>query len=97
MFKKNLISPQIYVKITDKSDYFSLTSTRSNSGGGSGNISVGGGGFGNSGDALQEISNSCTAIPYSQGFDPFVTYCYDIVSVGEFLRRSPYVECNYML
>ncbi len=95
MFKKNLISPQVYIKVTDKSDYYSLTSTKSfSSGGGSGS---GVSGVGNVGQTLQEITNTCTAVKYSQGYDPFVTYCFDNVLIGGVFRHSPYVECNYMV
>lgn len=97
MFKKNLISPQVYIYTTDKSDYYSLTSTKSFSSSSGGLNGGNAAGAGNQINVVPENANTCTATKYSQGYDPFVTYCFNNVLVNGTFKHSPYVECNYML
>jgi hypothetical protein len=102
MYKKNLISPQVYIYNSDKSYYNKLKPN---------NTTLGSGGAGGAGGGGSIKSNTrpngsngngnsvlfCSAIKYSQGYDPFVNYTYDNVIIAGVVNHSPYVECDYVI
>jgi len=92
MAKKILISPQVDSFETDLSSELELSSNRANiiSGNGVSNSSVGGK---NPTSPTQPIT--CTATPYSQGYDNKVNYAYNLVLVYGVQQRKAYVECGY--
>lgn len=103
MIEKRLISPQVYIHNSDRSYYKTIRPNNSALGsGGAGGVGGGGsiksntnnnGGFNNNGSNQL----TCTAIKYSQGYDPFVNYTYDNIIIDGAVKHSPYVECNYVL
>ena len=42
------------------------------------------------------IEASCTATPFSNGYDSITTYSYNNVLVNNRYKRSAYVACNYV-
>jgi hypothetical protein len=51
---------------------------------------------GNSGDEAIPIQSSCTAIPFSNGYDSITSYCYNNVIINNKYRRLAYVACDYV-
>lgn len=97
MIKKTLISPQVYTYNSDKSYYKTIRPNNSRLGnGGIGGAGGGGSIKSNTNDNSGSNQLTCTAVRYSQGYDPFVNYTYDNVIIDGFVKHSPYVECDYM-
>lgn len=102
MYKKNLISPQVYIYNSDKSYYTKIKPNNTTLGSGGAGGAGGGGSIKsntrpNSGTNNNNNQLSCTAIKYSQGYDPFVNYSYDNIIINGVVNHSAYVECGYVL
>jgi hypothetical protein len=92
MAKKRLISPQVDTFETDLSFGPGLpkSNTRVISSAGISNPSQG---ARNPINPIEPIT--CTATPYSQGYDNTVKYAYNMVLVNGVQQRKAYVECGY--
>jgi hypothetical protein len=93
MIYKTKISPRVIWLESD------LTSTaprvRANGKAGSAG-STSGGSSGGSSAGSTTPSTSCTATPFSNGYDEVTTYCYNNVIINNKYKRSAYVACNYV-
>jgi hypothetical protein len=89
MAKKTLISPLVDTFETDLSFVVGLPKSKS--------MVIGGSGISNpSQNGRNPVTPiTCTATPYSQGYDNKVSYAYNIVLVYGIQQKKAYVECGY--
>lgn len=92
MAKKRLLSPQVDTFETDLS--FGLGLPKSNK------RVISSGGISTNLDTPRSPINppepiTCTATPFSQGYDNIVKYAYNMVLVNGIQQRRAYVECGY--
>ena len=93
MVYKTKISPRVIWLESDLSSTAPRVPANGKTGsGGSGGSS--GGSSGNSGGIPTQIS--CTATPFSNGYDEVTTYCYNNIIISDRYRHSAYVACNYV-
>ena len=92
MIYKTKISPRVIWSENDLSS--SAPRVRANGKNGSAGSVSNNGSSGSAGGNTQEVS--CTATPFSNGYDSITSYCYNNVIINNRYKRSAYFACNYV-
>jgi hypothetical protein len=93
MVEKTKISPRVIWLEDDRSSSAPRVRANGKTSGG-GTTSGGSSGVSGSGGSTQEVS--CTATPFSNGYDEVTLYCYNNIIINNRYRRSAYVACDYV-
>ena len=93
MIYKTKISPRVIWLESDLSSSAPRVGANGKKGGG-GSAGTSSSGGSSGGSAIPPIS--CTATPYSNGYDEVTSYCYNNVIINNKYIHLAYVACNYV-